>query len=89
MKRTPIRMESEHMRKVERPLRKRVRALLLKTQPRIGDIVLCAHCGQRPDWRGLQMHHKVHLSRGGKTSVENCELWCAPCHMNSHGLREV
>lgn len=47
----------------------------------------CQKCGRLPDWRGLQMHHKKKLSQGGKTSIVNCELWCAPCHFGPDGHR--
>jgi len=41
----------------------------------------CASCGNRDkDWRGLSLSHIVALSRGGKTTRENCEILCYPCH---------
>ncbi|MDZ4246527.1 MAG: HNH endonuclease signature motif containing protein [Dehalococcoidia bacterium] len=50
---------------------------------------LCQQCLQRPDWRGLALHHVKHLSRGGKTEVGNCRLLCGRCHSHSHHIREV
>ena len=41
---------------------------------------LCQTCGTTGDWRGLSLSHIVALSRGGKTSRENVELLCYPCH---------
>ena len=47
----------------------------------------CMRCGARPDFRGLQKHHKTFKSQGGKNTVENEELWCAPCHFGEEGHR--
>ena len=32
------------------------------------------------DWRGISLSHIIPLSRGGKTTRENCILECFPCH---------
>ena len=32
------------------------------------------------DWRGISLSHIIPLSRGGKTTRENCPLECYPCH---------
>ncbi len=50
---------------------------------------LCMRCGQKPDWRGLSLAHKIALSQGGKTNRENCELWCGRDHSIDHHIREV
>ncbi len=68
-------------------LRRRLKSLLLAEGPRddAGN-PLCWHCDKLPDGRGLQMVHLQYLSNGGKTEHANCEIWCAPCHMKSHGV---
>jgi 5-methylcytosine-specific restriction endonuclease McrA len=81
MKRTPLKKVSTKQR-AELTKRRKVRAEL--------EVIAggrCQHCGRLPDWRGLQMHHKIPLSQGGETSVENCELWAAPCHFGPDGHR--
>lgn len=78
-RRTPLRKVS-NKQKAELAKRRKVRAEL--------EVIAgghCQHCGRLPDWRGLQMHHKKKLSQGGETSVENCELWAAPCHFGKDG----
>ena len=40
----------------------------------------CMTCGSNGDWRGLSLSHKIPLSRGGKTDMNNCVLECYPCH---------
>jgi len=81
MKRTLLRKVSNKQR-AELVKRRKVRAEL--EQQANGH---CQNCGRLPDWRGLQMHHKKKLSQGGVTSLENCELWCAPCHFGKDGHR--
>jgi len=81
MKRTPIRRVSDKQ-KAELALRRKLKAELIAE---FGDD--CMHCGGRPDWRGIQLIHKIPLSRGGKTSRENCRIWCAPCHFGPDGHR--
>ena len=40
----------------------------------------CMTCKQAPDWRGISLSHIIPLSRGGKTSRENCLIECLVCH---------
>ncbi len=41
----------------------------------------CMTCGNiRRDLRGLSLSHIIALSRGGKTTRENCLIECYPCH---------
>ena len=41
----------------------------------------CMTCGgKNKDWRGISLSHIIPLSRGGKTSEENCLLECYPDH---------
>lgn len=41
----------------------------------------CMTCGDLyRDWRGITLSHKIPLSRGGKTTRENCLLECGYCH---------
>lgn len=87
MKQTPLKRKKplrqvSPKQKAELAKRRKVRAELEKqAQGR------CQHCGRLPDWRGLQMVHKIPLSQGGKTTIENCELWAAPCHFGPDGHR--
>jgi 5-methylcytosine-specific restriction endonuclease McrA len=48
---------------------------------------LCAECGQKPDWRGLSLHHLLHLSQGGETNEHNCILICGRCHSKYHRIK--
>lgn len=48
----------------------------------------CMTCGGKPDWRGLAIHHKTHLSQGGKTEKANLILLCGKCHNQAHGIKE-
>jgi len=80
-RRTPLRKVSVKQR-AELTKRRKVRAELAKIANG-----RCQHCGRLPGWRGLQMHHQRMLSQGGETSVDNCELWCAPCHFGIDGHR--
>ena len=68
--------------KAELELRRKVRSELLRQA-----MGRCQRCGEAPDWRGLQLHHLIHLSKGGKTSKENCQLRCAPCYFGVDGHR--
>jgi len=80
-RKTPLRRVSSRQR-AELAKRRKVRAELERESDG-----RCKHCGQLPDWRGLQMHHVKKLSQGGDTSKKNCELWCAPCHFGKDGHR--
>ena len=41
----------------------------------------CMTCQDKNrDWRGLSLSHIIPLSRGGKTSKDNCILECYVCH---------
>ena len=80
--REPMRRVSD-MQKVELARRRKLKAELLLENP----LRVCRHCGQAPDFRGLQLVHKIPLSLGGKTDRDNCELWCAPCHFGIDGHR--
>lgn len=41
----------------------------------------CMTCSNKyRDWRGLSLSHIIPLSRGGKTTRENCLLECLSCH---------
>jgi len=48
----------------------------------------CMKCGGLPDWRGLAIHHKIPLSKGGKTEKPNLILLCGRCHSALHGIIE-
>jgi 5-methylcytosine-specific restriction endonuclease McrA len=49
----------------------------------------CMKCGQRPDYRGLSLHHLKHKSQGGKSVKSNVTLVCGKCHSEFHGVKEV
>ena len=52
----------------------------------------CMCCGNPPDWRGLQLHHKRHKGMGGTTKIyelDEVELLCGKCHNEEHGIKEV
>ena len=41
----------------------------------------CMTCGDKNrDWRGISLSHIIPLSRGGKTTRNNCLLECYVCH---------
>ncbi len=41
----------------------------------------CMTCHDiKRDWRGITLSHIIPLSRGGKTTIENCLLECFPDH---------
>jgi len=71
-------------RKEELARRRKLKRELLLECPRDGDVILCPRCLKRPDFRGLQLVHKVALSACGKTTRDNCVIRCAPCHFG-HG----
>ena len=54
--------------------RKLKRELMIETEEH------CQTCHSTGDWRGLSLSHIIPLSRGGKTTRENCPLECYPCH---------
>ncbi len=96
MKRTPLRrvtpLRRTPLAKVNKKQgkelyqRRKLKRLLLKEGPQTENgWPLCWHCEKLPDWRGLELVHLIHLSAGGKTEHQNCEVWCVPCHKGSDG----
>lgn len=45
------------------------------------DCFKCKICGSS---KGLTVHHKLPVSRGGKGTLENCVCWCKECHREYH-----
>ena len=88
MKRMPIHKISDRQ-KGELARRRALKRELLAEAPRdaAGEQPLCTRCMGRPDFRGLQLVHLKSLGAGGKTTRENCRLWCAPCHFGPDGHR--
>ncbi|MDQ3996526.1 MAG: HNH endonuclease [Gemmatimonadota bacterium] len=43
--------------------------------------VVCVRCGAS---KGLQIHHRIPLARGGRNVLDNLELVCRPCHGRAH-----
>ena len=73
--RTPLRKVSPKQR-AELEKRRVLKAELIAEQ----EYPHCMTCGGTGDWRGLSLSHIVALSRGGKTTRDNCPLECYPCH---------
>ena len=52
----------------------------------------CMLCGKFPDYKDgygkLHLSHIIPKSRGGKSTLENCELICRVCHNKRHGIIE-
>lgn len=46
----------------------------------------CQLCGERPDFRGLQLHHLEKLSQGGETVEPNLVIICGKCHDLQHHI---
>ncbi len=84
--RTPISRRPSSMQRKELVARSRLKKALLEEGPHdeAGNPI-CKHCRKRPDFRGLQLVHLKRLSSGAKTTKENCEVWCAPCHFGADG----
>ena len=75
MKRTPIRKISSKQA-IELKRRHNLKQYLLE---KYGEV--CQTCNNKNrDWRGLSLSHITALSRGGKTTEDNCLLECYPCH---------
>lgn len=75
MKRTKINPISK---KQSQEIRKRVK---LKKELLEESGYKCMTCGGVGDFRGLSLSHIVPLSRGGKTTRENCLIEDYKCHM--------
>lgn len=75
MKRTPLRKVSKTQSK-ELALRSRLKKELIEEM----EYPHCHTCSTNGDFRGLSLSHVVALSRGGKTTRENCLIECYPCH---------
>jgi 5-methylcytosine-specific restriction endonuclease McrA len=43
---------------------------------------LCSYCQRHVDRRDSTLDHVIPVSKGGKTSWENCVTACAPCNSN-------
>ncbi|KKM27106.1 hypothetical protein LCGC14_1578010 [marine sediment metagenome] len=89
MKKTLLRQVSSKQ-KIELALRRKLKQELLEECPGVNGYKVCPRCLKRPDFRGLQLAHKIPLSRGGKTDRTNCEILCATCHfVDEHHQKEV
>ena len=75
--------------KAELSLRKKIKAELMQEQLEKVGYIYCVQCRGKPDFRGIQLRHKVALSKGGKTELGNVELWCGKCHSKNHGIHEA
>ena len=75
MKQTPLRPVSKKQTK-ELALRRTLKAQLLEECDHS-----CMTCdNEHLDVRGLSLSHVIPLSRGGKTTRENCLIECYMCH---------
>ncbi len=82
MKKVPIRKVSDKQA-IELQKRKDLKAWLIE---KYGEH--CMTCKNKyKDWRGISLSHIIPLSRGGKTTEENCLLECYICHETRHHLR--
>ena len=86
MRRTKLNPVSSRQ-KIELDLRRRIKAELISEQLKTVGFVYCVRCGQKPSWEGIDLSHKISLSRGGKTEIGNCQLLCRNCHMIHHKLK--
>ena len=87
LKRVSIAKQSKNQ-KVELARRRKLKIELLKECPvDSSGRKICPKCKKLPDFRGLQLIHKIALSRGGKTDRTNVEIQCAPCHFGHKGHR--
>ena len=98
MKKSPLKRrkglrEVSPRQEQELDLREQVRQELIKKLKVKNGQYLCMRCDKPSDFRGLQLVHVRALSLGGKTSIENCRLWCASCHggknPGGHDLNDV
>jgi 5-methylcytosine-specific restriction endonuclease McrA len=79
-------LQRKPIRKVSKKQVKRNRELALIPPPIDGK---CELCGNAPDWRGLQKHHKIFRSHNGSDDRNNIEFLCGKCHSLRHGINEV
>ena len=49
----------------------------------------CQDCGNLPDFRGLQKHHKIFRSKCGNNNPDNLIWLCGKCHSKAHGIKET
>ena len=83
MKRTYLNPISKKRQKELREENEMRKALLIECKG------LCMECGERPDWRGLSLHHEKFKSHGGDNSYSNVKLLCGRCHSGKHRIKEV
>lgn len=50
---------------------------------------LCAHCGRKFKYEDLVTDHIVPWSRGGTSTLSNCQLLCASCNNNKSDMSDV
>ena len=78
MRKTPIRKQSVKQAQRQRAWNKLV-VYLIQFRAR----GLCEICGKPPTFTGLQGHHIIHRSQGGKDLVANAIIGCGDCHSHS------
>jgi len=89
MKKTPL---SKISKKQEVELARR---RVLKYELFLKQAGRCARCNKYLSYaNGVSdnfphLSHKTPLSRGGKTTRDNCEDLCAECHSREHNLRNI
>lgn len=47
----------------------------------------CEKCGEIVTWQNGEMDEIVPRGRGGKQTMDNCQLLCHACHMEKHGRK--
>ena len=71
----------QRARRKELALRVKIKKELLEEQVAERGYTYCQTCNNlNLDFRGLSLSHIIALSRGGKTTRENCLIECYPCH---------
>ena len=53
-----------------------------RTNIHLRDSGMCAYCGKKVDRKEATLDHVLPVSKGGKTTWENCVTACAPCNSN-------
>lgn len=78
-----------------------IRSITIRTHVGKGSIVnkqllqvtclggVCEVCNKPAGGKILDKHHKIPLSHGGKTTLDNCYMAHRSCHMMLHGIKVV
>lgn len=50
----------------------------------VKDKEVCKKCRKKVKWEESSFHHKIFHSKGGRTTIENCQLMHNKCHIDFH-----